>query len=146
MDYRDTMKPEDDSIRNPQRVLAIRLLAVVVAGVLLFLVLRIVLLALGGDPSNPWVGTVLGLTGPFVEPIRALLRFPGLPGDGAPVLDTAAIAAFIVWTSVEAFVLVYVAPRIDAKKVDWPVEFDGRYGTLPAIEEDRDEPDQEEKE
>lgn len=146
MDYRDTVKPEDGKVRAPERVLAIRLLAIVVAVVLLLLVLRIVLLALGGDPSNPWIGTVLGLTWPFVEPVRALLRFPGLPNDGAPTLDTAAIAAFIVWTAVEVFVLVYLAPRIDAKRVDWPAEFDSRYGTLPAIEEDSREADREGKE
>ena len=145
MDYRDTMKPQDGIERNPQRVLAIRLLTIGIGAVLLFVVLRIVLLAMGADPSNVWVRVFLGLTGPFVEPIRALMRFPGLPGDGAPVLDSASVAALMVWTAVEAFVLVYLAPRVDAKRVDWPAEFDSRYGTLPAIEEDR-ESDQEGKE
>jgi uncharacterized protein YggT (Ycf19 family) len=139
------MRTEDGIERNPQRVIAIRLLTVVGGVVLLFLILRIGMLALGGDPSNLWVQAVLAVTGPFVEPIRALLRFPGLPNSG-PVLDTAAIAALIVWAAFEAFVLVYLAPRIDAKRIDWPAEFDSRYGTLPAIEDDGEKPDQEGKE
>ncbi len=96
-------------------VLTVRFAMIVLGGVQILLILRVGLLLVGANQNNVVLAAVLDATNPFVDPFRGLLEYPALPTAGS-VLDLAAIAAFICWTMVEALVLGYLAPRIDARR------------------------------
>lgn len=139
MDYRETAGNEGTtSFASKRTARTIRALAVVLIAIQLLLFLRILLLLLGADQANLFVKVVLVVSNPAVEVLRMVLRLPVITGRGT-ILDVAAVVAFMFWTIVEAVLLVYVAPRIDTGRIDWPKEYDRRYGTVPLGDETDDE-------
>ncbi len=145
MEYRDTAGNEGTSFASKRTARTIRALMVVLVAIQVLLFLRILLLLLGADQANFLVKGVLVISDPAVEIIRNVFRLPVIAGHGT-VLDVAAVVAFMFWTIVEAVLLIYVAPRIDTGRIDWPKEYDLRYRTIAVDEHGEDEPDGDDRE
>ncbi len=69
------------------------------------LILRIILLLLVANTGNEIVSLILGLTDPFVEPVRGMFQLDRVTADSGSMLDVAAIVALIGWTLIEALIL-----------------------------------------
>ncbi len=61
------------------------------------LVLRILLLLLVANETNPIVDVIYAITEPFVAPFRGIFNFDVVSPGGGSVLDIAALVALIGW-------------------------------------------------
>ncbi len=72
---------------------------------IVLLVLRIILLALGANQDNGLVNFVYGVTEPFVAPFRGIFSIDQVTPNGRNVLDFAAVIALIGWTLIYALIM-----------------------------------------
>lgn len=83
-----------------------RVLGLLFGVLLVLLVLRIVLLALGANAGNGLVDFVYGLTEPFVGPFRGIFSINQVSPRGAPgTFDIAALVAIVGWSLIAALVI-----------------------------------------
>lgn len=92
-------------------VQAERLVAIAFGIVQALVALRIVLLVLDANRSNPIVSSILNLSAVAVEPFRGILRMNAVQAGSGSVLDVAAVMALVGWSLIEGLVLAVMRIR-----------------------------------
>lgn len=74
-----------------------RIVSLIFGILAVLLTLRILLLLLMANETNPIVDFIYNVTQPFVEPFRGIFNIDQVSPGGASVLDVAAVVALIGW-------------------------------------------------